>query len=152
MNRNALGALALGMASLMASGEALAGTCRIDWHPRGGGLLSVYKDGRVYKNKAYLSHDDVVRLHDVLISSGECQRDLAREFCSVRQTAGGQFQVHFGAKPLYRREIHKSSGKANRRMRELVRVGFCEAQQLAAPRQHTASKSPTKTRKLKISN
>ena len=150
MKRKALGSLALGLAALMVSGEALAGTCRIDWHPRGGGLLSVFKDGRVYKNKAYLAHDDVVRLREVLISSGECQRDLARELCSVRQTAGGQFQVHFGAKPLYRREMHKSSGKADRRLRELVRVGFCEAEQLGQPRQQTASKG--KTRKLKISN
>ena len=58
-------ALVLSFASL----AAYAGECRIDWHPRGQGLLAVYKDGAPYKNRAYISHDDVVRLHDFLVTS-----------------------------------------------------------------------------------
>ena len=144
-------ALALIPAALLLSSfsfEALANTCRIDWHPRGGGLLAVFVGDRVYKNKAYIAHDDVLRLRDVLISSGECQRDLAQESCSVRQTQAGKFQIHFGARPLYKREIHKTSSRADKRMRDLVKVGFCSTDKPSQPRQVTAS---SKIRKLKIS-
>ena len=143
---------ALGMASMaiwlaVCSVAAMADTCRIDWHPRGAGLLAVFLGDRPYKGKAYVAHDDVVRLREVLIATGECQRDLVQESCSVRQTSTGRFQIHFGAKPLYKRETHHSSSIADKQLQDLVQVGFCTAPH-AKPRQFTASSKP---RKLKIS-
>jgi len=110
-------------------------------------LLAVFLGDRPYKGKAYIAHDDVVRLREVLVSTGKCQRDLVEESCSVRQTSAGRFQIHFGAKPLYKRETHHSSSVADKQLRELVQVGFCTAPATKA-HQFTAS---SKSRKLKIS-
>ena len=134
---------AAALALLLPAANALAGTCRIDWHPQGKGLLAVLKDGRAYKNKAYLAHDDVVRLREeVLIASGDCVREVQQEQCSVRRTNAGQFQIHFGAKPLYADETHRKQRAAHKMMHQLVQIGFCSAS-VSLPAQSTASADNT---------
>ena len=58
--------------------------------------LSVYVvtvAGEPYRNKRYLTSDDAVKLRDVLIAAGACERAAPARHCEVKLLAAGDYAI-----------------------------------------------------------
>jgi hypothetical protein len=67
-------------------------TCEVELDTR----LSVYMvtvAGEPYRNKRYLTFDDAVKLRDVLVSAGACEKAGAPRDCELKLLAAGDYAV-----------------------------------------------------------
>ena len=122
----------IGAAFGLAAANA-APTCDIDVESRYG-LYLVTVDGEAYKGKMYVTHDDAVRLRDVLIHSGHCLRARQLKRCAVRIVSKGKFKIQRGGADFFQPKVTFASvGDARVQAKRLAQVELCTFDPKAAP-------------------
>ena len=116
---------ALGLLALCAlqAESAPAATCDIEVDARS--LYSVTVDGRVYKNKRYVTYDDALGVRDVLVSSGVCEPAPPSRKCEVRKEGAGIYKLTRGGTEFDRYAVYSSYETAFAEARKLADRQVC---------------------------